>query len=73
MDGRATSLVCWLCRYLECGPVYWIAFLTKFIVVAVDPESVKVPKKGNGRRRERMGRRRERVGRWRERAGGAWG
>ena len=67
MDGRATSLFCWPYRYLECGPVYWFAFFTQFIVVAVDPESVKVPKKGNGRRR------RERVGRWRERAGGAWG
>ena len=42
MDGWATSLVCWPCRYLECGPVYWIAFFTQFIVVAVDPESVKV-------------------------------
>ena len=52
MDGLATSLFCWPYRYLECGPVYWIAFFTQFIVVAIDPESVKVPKKGNGRRRE---------------------
>ena len=29
-------------RYLECGPVYWIAFFTQFFVVAIDPESVKV-------------------------------
>lgn len=40
------------CRYLECGPVYWIAFFTQFSVVALDPESIRV-KKERGRLRAR--------------------